>query len=477
MELEKEIVVVNHIQRSKSISSELLILIRIAIPISATTILGFLMTLVDLTMVGHLGKESLAAGALANTWFYLVYYPLLGVQTALDALFSQAYGAENYGLYGDWLLTGLSSAIFISIPGIFLLAYSSSFLIWFGQEPKLAEMAEEFTTYLIFGLIPLIWYNVLSKYLQAQHILMPLVWVGLLCNIINALLNYFLIYYFSFGLVGASIATSLSRVIQFILSFWYTYQLLHKQPIWPQITWTPFTLKRLIEFMKLGAFGGLMLAEEVWSFEVTTVLSGLLGTLALATHTVALNMCAFMFMAVPFPVAVAGSIRVGNLLGANDPDGARTAGRGAYILTFISCICNSILMFTLRNYIGLFFTTDEEVIEFVSEIIIFVLAFHIFDGLQVCGGSVFRAMGKHHFVAIANFIGFWVLGLGVGALLTFKFGWGLAGLWWGNASGLFCTTSILFLMFLRVDWKYEATTAHEHTISLGKKDINNYETL
>ena len=38
--------------------------------------------------------------------------------------------------------------------------------------------------------------------------------------------------------------------------------------------------------------------------------------------------------------------------------------------------------------------------------------------------------------AIANFIGFWPLGLPLAWVLTFELGYGLPGIWWGLCVGL-----------------------------------------
>ena len=59
------------------------------------------------------------------------------------------------------------------------------------------------------------------------------------------------------------------------------------------------------------AFSGMMsLAAESWSFEITTILAGLLGTVALDGHAVTLNIASFIHLSFPFAVGIATSIRV-----------------------------------------------------------------------------------------------------------------------------------------------------------------------
>eukprot|EP00298_Acanthocystis_sp_HF-20_P017469 c21755_g1_i1.p1 GENE.c21755_g1_i1~~c21755_g1_i1.p1 ORF type:complete len:153 (+),score=67.56 c21755_g1_i1:20-478(+) len=119
-------------------------------------------------------------------------------------------------------------------------------------------------------------------------------------------------------------------------------------------------------------------------------------------------------------------------------------------------------MVLTRDVVGLIFTSEEDVIASVSHLITILALFHICDGLQVCGGGIFRAMGKHYLVAGLNFIGFWLLGIGVGILLTFQLEWGLPGLWWGIASGVFFTTILSLILLYNINWRKEATKAHEN---------------
>ena len=50
------------------------------------------------------------------------------------------------------------------------------------------------------------------------------------------------------------------------------------------------------------------------------------GTVAVDAHTSLLTLCEFTFITVPFGIATATTIRVGNMLGANRPGAAKRAG-------------------------------------------------------------------------------------------------------------------------------------------------------
>eukprot|EP00298_Acanthocystis_sp_HF-20_P001344 c1174_g1_i1.p1 GENE.c1174_g1_i1~~c1174_g1_i1.p1 ORF type:complete len:106 (+),score=38.56 c1174_g1_i1:60-377(+) len=74
---------------SDSFAHESCFIIKLTLPIIVTSMLSVLMNLVDITMVGHLGRIELAAASLANTWYNALFFPLQGALSALDTLFSQ----------------------------------------------------------------------------------------------------------------------------------------------------------------------------------------------------------------------------------------------------------------------------------------------------------------------------------------------------------------------------------------------------
>lgn len=85
-------------------------------------------------------------------------------------------------------------------------------------------------------------------------------------------------------------------------------------------TWPSFCkMERLaysaVKPFLIMAFSGMMsLAAESWSFEVTTILAGLLGTVALDGHAVTLNIASFIHLSFPFAVGIATSIRVRSIM-------------------------------------------------------------------------------------------------------------------------------------------------------------------
>lgn len=69
---------------------------------------------------------------------------------------------------------------------------------------------------------------------------------------------------------------------------------------------------------------------------------------------------------------------------------------------------------------------------------------------------VLRGLGRQRLVFWLAILGFWVLGVPIGAILTFAAGLGVVGIWWGFTIGIYLTSLIGFWCFRRVDWDHEA---------------------
>ena len=82
--------------------------------------------------------------------------------------------------------------------------------------------------------------------------------------------------------------------------------------------------------------------------------------------------------------------------------------------------------------------------------------FQISDGTQAAVAGIMRGMGRQTLVAWLNFGGFWVVGLSVGASLTFGLQIGVVGLWWGLAAGLSACAAVGVVFVGRTDWGEQA---------------------
>jgi len=434
-------------------------------PIIMSEIFQNTLPIVDIAFVGNLpNKEDLASAALATVWFNLWNSTMLGFNTAIDTFLAQAYGAKEYHGFGLW--TG-ASVIIVMIATIFvsgLLALCGPMMKVFGQDPILAQRAQEFSYRLIPGLFPYYAFRVLVKYLQTQNITLPGVWIGLLANLLNILTNWIFIFHLNMGLNGAPWATTLTRFVECSAVVGYIFW--NRETPSLKSTWPTFSKEFLTSMETIGPFlrlafsGALSISAESWSFEVATIFAGLLGTIKLDAHIITLSIATFLFLSFPFAIGIAASIRVGQWIGDGNHQNAQRSANVSFLLSGAVQLILIIIVLPSSRVLGDLFSSNAEVADLVRQLLPISCIFMMGDAFQATNGGVLRGLGRQKLVFWLNILAFWILAIPVGSLLTFVGNASVAGLWWGYVVGIYVAGIIGFLAIKYfISWPEEAKKA------------------
>jgi MATE family multidrug resistance protein len=194
--------------------------------------------------------------------------------------------------------------------------------------------------------------------------------------------------------------------------------------------------------LKLGMPAAGQILLEIGAFSTATALCAKLGPLPLSGHEIALNCAAFTFM-VPLGVSSAAAVRVGQSLGRGDEEGARRAGWSAILLGASFMACSGLIFVSMPRMIARLFSPDPKVIAAGATLLMVAAAFQLFDGIQVVTTGALRGAGDTHTAMFANLVAYWVIGIPVGYVLCFHFGWGAVGVWTGLCVGLMLIGSAL----------------------------------
>ena len=421
-------------------------LVALSAPVALTQLSVMLLGFVDTVMLGRVSVEAIAASSLANVWIFGTLMFANGVLFGMDPIVAQAHGARDGARAGLALQRGLVMASLLSLPIIALWTQTERFLVFAGQDPALARAAHAYTLVQIPSVPFFLAWSALRQYLQGRELMRPALWVILTANVVHVMLNWILIFGHwgspALGLVGAGIATALSRTLCFVGLAWLVRAFALHAGAW--LPWSRAALdgRGLAQILSLGVPVAIQVSLEIWAFSGAALVAGRLGATALAAHTVTLNMAALAFM-LPLGISQGAMTRVGNLIGARDPAQAQRAAwislaMGAGVMTV------SALAFVLfRHELPRIYTPDPEVIALCAAILPIAAAFQIFDGTQVVGCGILRGMGRTRPAALFNLVSYWCLGLPLGAWLALRGGWGLAGIWWGLCFGLAVVATLL----------------------------------
>ncbi|MDQ3560695.1 MAG: MATE family efflux transporter, partial [Pseudomonadota bacterium] len=190
-------------------------------PMILTNLAQIALTTTDVVMLGWLGPDALAAGALGSNLYFAFMIFGIGLVTAVAPMIARELGARRHSVreVRRTFRQGLWSSIAISVPIWAILWNTEPILIALGQEPELAAMAQDYMRAFEWALLPFLGYLVLRSFLGAMERPIWALWAGGIGFVANALAAYCLIFgKFGFPrleMVGAGIATTFSSTVMF----------------------------------------------------------------------------------------------------------------------------------------------------------------------------------------------------------------------------------------------------------------------
>jgi MATE family multidrug resistance protein len=432
--------------------SDLDAMLRLAVPVVVVQVGMMLLGVVDTMVVGHLSSEALAAVALGHVGVIAVSSFSMGFLLALDPLVSQAVGAGDDEAIRRSMQRGLLLAAILMIPSTLLLLPAEWVFMALHQPPQTVPLAAAYIRICIPGLLPFYGFIVLRQSLQAMERLRPIVTTIVTVNLFNLVADWALVFGAGpipqLGPVGSAWATTAARTLLFVVLVFLGRREL--RPLLERFDLAVLRPAPLGRIVRLGAPIGFQVQLEILAFSVVALLMGLFGALQMAAHQVAINLASLTFM-VPLGVGSATAVRVGQAIGAEDSGGARRAAvAGLTIGAAFMSVAAAAFLFAPR-LLASAYTSAEEVLALAIVFIPIAGVFQVFDGLQVVSAGALRGAGDTRAPMLVNILGFWLIGLPISAVLSFHFGFGPEGLWWGVVAGL---GSVASFLLARVAWKF-----------------------
>ncbi|KAK5660305.1 hypothetical protein OQA88_12845 [Cercophora sp. LCS_1] len=426
-----------------------------------TFLLQYSLNAASIFAVGHLGTLELGAVSLATmTASITCYAPVQGLVTSLDTLCAQAYGSGHKTLVGLQLQRMLCF-LFLMLPFITTL--------WMNSEPILAAMLEADTaalaaTYLktlLLGVPAYMSFESGKRFVQAQGIFHATTYVLFIAAPTNILLNWLFVWHWGWGFHGAPLAVAVTQNMLPLLLLLYVWKVDGSQ------AWGGFrraALKNWGPMIRLALPGMVMVVAEWFAFEILTLASGRIGVATLAAQSVLMTVTAITFQ-IPFPLSIAGSTRVANLIGAKLVDAAKTSAKVTVAGGVIVGLFNATMLFTFRYQIPRLFTPDPEVIEIVAQVMPVVSIMQLFDGMAAVSHGLLRGIGRQEFGGYASLVVYYLIALPISFGVGFGLGWGLKGFWFGVTIGLLLVSLVEYTFVWLSDWNLIVKEAENRNTS------------
>jgi MATE family multidrug resistance protein len=418
----------------------------LAWPLILTNVAQVALATTDVIMMGWLGPDALAAGALGVNLNFAFLIFAIGLVTATSPLIAIELGRRRHSVreVRRTVRQGFWAAVAISLPVWTILWQAEPILLALGQQPRLAHAAAAYLHTFQWGFLPFLIYAVLRNFVAALERPLMALWIGVAAVVINAVAVWSLMFgHFGLpplGLPGAGIGTTLTNTfmavgLATVVSLdrrFRRYRLFGR--LWGA-DWPRFR-----QIWRTGLPIGAALAFEVTIFNAATFLMGLISADALAAHAIAIQIPSLAFM-VPLGLGMAATVRVGLAYGAGDTAAVARAGWSAYGLALVyACGTAAAMLFAGRQLVGAFLDLDapdnQVVVGLAVTFLVYGGLFQFVDGAQAVASGMLRGLGDTRVPMIYAAIGYWGIGLPVGAALAFRTGLGGSGVWIGLATGL-----------------------------------------
>ena len=378
----------------------------IAIPIIIQNLLTNLVSMADNIMVGQLGTNQMSGVAIINQLFFVFNLLVFGGMSGAGLFSAQYFGQKNHNGVRDVfrmkILIGiaiiaisLSVMIFLHEPliNMFLHEGSSS-----GNIQETFNYAKNYLYIMVIGIAPFVISNCYNTTLKESGQTVVPMKAGVLAVVFDIVLNYIFIFgklgFPAMGVVGAAIATVISRFVECGYLVIYTH--IHSND-YPFIKHCYRTLKVPGSLVKKIIVTGtpLMLNEFLWAGGLT-LQTQVLSTKGLATvgglnicNTIGnISNCIFVTMGTTIAIVV------GQLLGAGKLKEAKVTATRMAAFSLLISFGMIIILGLLGPVFPHFYNTTDEIRELATKFIWAVAAATPFISLSNSEYFILRSGGK-----------------------------------------------------------------------------------
>jgi MATE family multidrug resistance protein len=359
---------------------------------------------------------------------------VMGGMSGLNTLSSQSFGAGNYPQLGVLLQRTILMCLCLLVPiGVAWFTGTSLVLQLIGIDQAQADMSARFAKVYFFVLPAMLTVQAIQTFFRAQRIVKPITKL----SVVGAILNIPIVWacVSTWGFIGAPIAQVLAAWLLLALyALYFSWNGLHKT-CWAG--WTKEALTDWAPLAKLSAAGTASMMGMWWSWEILMGLAGTLGAINLAAHASLTSMVSLYWSWIGC-TSMTACVRIGNHLGAGDPDRARCAAKAPVI--FLGVILGTVwtICMTNRRRLAYMYTSDDEVAALSASVLpVYLLS----QSMAACSFG-FKGMldgcGKQLAFARYSMCSWYLVGIPLAAAGVLYWDWGLQGQWIGMCVGNGC---------------------------------------
>lgn len=446
----------NHGETKTNERHMLPVILALSLPTMLEQLLQTAVQYIDTAMVGSLGTSATAAVGATSTVSWLVGSTVSAIGVGFLAFISQHIGAgeeeKARKASGQAVLAVIVAGVFFTLITTLL---SGQIPVWMSVDEPIRDMASEYFLILyspmLFRTASIIFGTVLRA---AGDTKTPMV-VGIGVNVINIVLNFFLIYPTreleifgnilkvygaDLGVNGAAAASAFSYIfggIAITIALWKHKIISPKgQSLKPDIGILKSCFKVAVPnmFQRFAtSLGYVVFASMINS----------LGETSAAAHTIA-NTVESLFYIPGYGMQTASAALAGNAWGARDKDRLKRLTKTIIPLEVILMVVSGGLLFIFAPQLMSLFSKDKDVIELGGKVLRMVAISEPFYGVPIVIEGIMQGLGKTVVPFIFSVLGMWCVRIAGTFVFTQVMSGGLIEAW-GCMIG---HNLVLFIMFV-----------------------------
>ena len=411
---------------------------------------------IDTAMVGSLGTQATAAVGATTTVNWLINSTISALGVGFLSYISQACGAGDTlrakRASGQATLAALVVGVFFTV---LTLALSPLVPVWMQVEPQIQSLAATYFFILYLPMLPRTATIVFGTLFRAVGDTRTPMRVGLMVNLVNVVLNFFLIYptgtYLGItvpgaglGVAGAAIASAIAFTVGGIA---ITLAMFRHPILRPQWSSLKPQWEILRPCLKVALPNALQRFGTSLGYVAFAAMINSLGDVSTAAHTIA-NTVESAFYIPGFGMQTAAATLAGNALGARDEKRIRDLGRMIIIIEVTLMLLSGGLLFAFAPNMVALFSRDPQVISLGAAVLRMVAVSEPFYGVFIIIEGMLLGMGKTEVPFVFSIIGMWGVRIVGTFVCTQLLGMGLIAAW-GCMIGHNLLLFVLFYAYYR----------------------------
>lgn len=442
--------------KKKALFSMLPAIVTLAWPTMLEQLMQTAVQYIDTAMVGSLGKQATAAVGATSTVNWLVGSTVSAIGVGFLSYIAQSMGANEKDNAKKASGQAVTAVIIVGLLFTVLTTSLSGLVpVWMQVDINIREMASRYFlilyTPMLFRTANIIFGTVLRSVGDTKS---PMI-IGIFVNIINILLNFFLIYPTrsvtifdtgytiygaGFGIEGAAIASAVSYAfggIAITVRIWMHKEISPKgQSLKPDIK----ILKPCLRVALPNMFQ--RFATSLGYVAFASMINSL-GETSTAAHTIA-NTVESAFYIPGYGMQTAAATLSGNACGAKDKERLQNLAKAAIPLVIVLMILSGGLLLIFAPDLMLLFSKDTEVIALGTTVLRMVAISEPFYGVPIVIEGIMQGAGKTVSPFVFNVLGMWFVRILGTFICTQLLSYGLVSAW----VCMIGHNMLLFVMFI-----------------------------